>query len=102
MAKLRDTLRALPAAAFLAAAPAGAQSSSFVNFESAHVHPVEITPSGARLLVVNTADNRLEVFDISNSNAAPALIGSIPVGLDPVSVRARTNSEAWVANLISD
>lgn len=102
MTKLRDTLRALPAAVILAASPAGAQSSSFVNFESAHVHPVEITPSGTRLLVVNTADNRLEVFDISKSKAAPALIGSIPVGLDPVSVRARTNSEAWVANLISD
>ncbi len=76
--------------------------SNFVNWESPQVHPLEITPSGTRLLAVNTADNRLEVFDISASGGVPVLIGSIPVGLDPVSVRARSNTEAWVANLISD
>jgi hypothetical protein len=27
---------------------------------------------------------------------------TIPVGLDPVTVRARTNTEAWVVNVISD
>ena len=29
---------------------------SFVNFEAPHVHPLELTPDGARLLAVNTAD----------------------------------------------
>ena len=29
-------------------------------------------------------------------------MGSIPVGLDPVTVRARSNTEAWVVNGISD
>ncbi|MCH7527053.1 MAG: hypothetical protein IID39_06430, partial [Planctomycetes bacterium] len=52
------------------------------------------------LLAVNTPDNRLEVFDITGGTAV--LIGAIPVGLDPVSVRARTNGEAWVVNHISD
>lgn len=72
----------------------------FANWESAHVHPMDMTPDGTKLLAVNTADNRLEVFDITAG--FPVKIGNIPVGLDPVSVRARTNTEAWVANHISD
>lgn len=79
-----------------------ASPGSFVNWESPHVHPLEITPDNLRLLAVNTADNRLEVFDISGSSATPVHVGSIPVGLDPVSVRARTNNEAWVVNRVSD
>ncbi|WP_205519516.1 hypothetical protein [Pyxidicoccus caerfyrddinensis] len=76
-------------------------SSSFVNWEDPHVHPLELTPDGSRLLAVNTADNRLMVFDLT-SKRGPELVASIPVGLDPVSVRARSNSEAWVVNHISD
>jgi YVTN family beta-propeller protein len=75
---------------------------SFVNWESPHVHPLDVTPDGKRLLAVNTADNRLEVFDISSTSTIPVSIGSVPVGLDPISVRARTNTEAWVVNHISD
>lgn len=74
--------------------------SSFVNWEHPHVHPLEVTPDGARLLAVNTADGRLEVFDITAGTAIP--IGSVPVGLDPVSVRARGGLEAWVVNHVSD
>ncbi len=72
----------------------------FVNWETPHVHPLDITPDGARLLAVNTPDNRLEVFRIASHSIEP--LGAISVGLDPVSVRARTNSEAWVVNHISD
>jgi YVTN family beta-propeller protein len=73
---------------------------SFINFETAHVHPIDITPDGSRLLACNTADNRLEVFDLSGGT--PVLVSEIPVGLDPISVRARSNTEAWVVNNISD
>ena len=73
---------------------------SFVNFESPQVHPLELTPGGGRLLAVNTADDRLEVFD--PALAPPAVLVSIPVGLDPVSVRARTATEVWVVNHLSD
>ncbi len=72
----------------------------FVNWETPHVHPIDLTPDGTRLLVVNTADNRLEVFDVTTG--VPVRTASIPVGLDPCSVRARTNTEAWVVNHISD
>ncbi|MEK6675647.1 MAG: hypothetical protein AABZ47_08340 [Planctomycetota bacterium] len=78
----------------------GGGPSSFVNWETPHVHPVDITPDGNTLLAVNTSDNRLEVFDITTGMAVHDL--SIPVGLDPVTVRAQTNTEAWVVNHISD
>ena len=73
---------------------------SFVNWENPHVHPVDLSPSGDLLLVVNTPDNRLEVFDATAS--LPRAVAAVPVGLDPVSVRARTETEAWVVNHISD
>ncbi|MDZ7813044.1 MAG: hypothetical protein U5L74_07960 [Ideonella sp.] len=68
-----------------------------VNYETAQVHPVDLTPDKNTLLVVNTAANALEVFDVNTG-----LRRTIPVGLDPVSVRARTNSEVWVVNQLSD
>lgn len=73
---------------------------SFVNWESPHVHPLDLTPDGTRLLAVNTAAARLEVFSITTG--APRYLASIPVGLDPVTVRARTATEAWVVNHVSD
>lgn len=75
-------------------------ASDFTNWESPHVHPIDITPDMSKLLAVNTADHRLEVFDVVNG--LPEYDMSIPVGLDPVTVRARTATEAWVVNHISD
>ncbi|MFN7020083.1 MAG: hypothetical protein ACK4WH_01985 [Phycisphaerales bacterium] len=72
----------------------------FINWETPHVSPVCTTPDGNSLLVVNTADNRLEIFSILSG--MPVKVGSVPVGLDPVSVKTRTNTEAWVVNHISD
>ncbi len=77
-----------------------AGANAFVNWENAHVHPLDMTPDGTRLLAVNTADARLEVFDISSGS--PVHLVSIPVGVDPVSVRAFSDTEVWVANHISD
>ena len=88
------------ALAALAAQPLAAQAPAFVNFESPQVHPIDVTPDGATLLAVNTADGQLEVFDLVGG--LPVRRGSVPVGVDPVSVRARSNGEAWVVNQISD
>jgi YVTN family beta-propeller protein len=76
--------------------------SAFVHFESPHVHPLELTPDGARVLAVNTVDARLEVFDVLPSAPFLRHAGSVVVGLEPVTVRARGNGEAWVVNHISD
>ncbi len=86
----------------LAANPARSQitTTNFFNWETAPVHPVAINPAATRLVVCNLPDNRLEVFDITSGKPRP--VGSIPVGIDPVSVRFRTGTELWVANYISD
>ena len=73
---------------------------AFVNWEDAHVHPLDLTPDGQTLLAVNTPDNTLLVFALGSG--APVLKNTIPVGLSPVSVRARSSSEAWVVNRVSD
>ncbi len=78
----------------------GADEPSFVNFETPTVHPVDLSPSGATLAVCNLPDNRVELFD--TSGGTPVALGAVPVGLDPVSVRFRTETEAWVVNHVSD
>ena len=74
---------------------------SFVNFEGKQVSPIRASPSGNRLFAVNTPDNRLSVFDISDFRN-PVLIAEIPVGLEPVSVNPLNDEEAWVVNEVSD
>lgn len=80
--------------------PSSAQTASYVNWESPQVHPIDITPSGGILVAVNTPDNHLEVFNIVKGSLVRR--GAIAVGLDPVSVRVRSDNEAWVVNQISD
>ena len=81
----------------------GAQSyaqSSYYLFESGHVRPLAKSPDGNRLYAVNTPDNRLEIYDITNDGLAH--VGAVPVGMEPVAVAARTNDEVWVVNHLSD
>src|SRR5262245_23086451 len=72
----------------------------FIHFESGHVHPIALSPDGTHLFVVNTPDMRLSVFALTG--ASPVLEKEIPVGIEPVSVSARTNNEVWVVNYVSD
>lgn len=75
---------------------------NFVHFESPHVHPLELTPDGSRLIAVNTVDARIEVFDVLPGAPHLRHAASVSVGIEPVSVRARTNGELWVVNHVSD
>jgi len=84
------------AALALASSPA----SAFVTFETGQVRPMAKSPDGSRLFVCNTPDNRLEIFDIDAGGLTR--VGSVPVGLEPVAVAARTNTEVWVVNHLSD
>jgi DNA-binding beta-propeller fold protein YncE len=93
----------LIATSLIAPSPARA---AYVNFEASQVHPIALTGAGDRLLVVNTPDGRLEVFDVAGDGSL-AKSFSVPVGLEPVSVAWRMNpasghEEAWVVNLLSD
>ncbi len=97
---LRTTPRAALAALAFLSLTSYAVANDLTHFESGPVHPVEVSPSGNRLLAVHTADHRLVVFE---TNAEPPKkINEIMVGLEPVTVRARTQSEAWVVNHVSD
>lgn len=74
--------------------------SSYYLFESGHVRPIVMSPDGSQLYAVNTPDNRLEIYDISNEGLV--YNSSVPVGLEPVAVAARSNDEVWVVNHLSD
>jgi YVTN family beta-propeller protein len=73
---------------------------SFVAFESGHVRPLAQSPDGLKLFAVNTPDNRLEIFTVTATGLTHT--HSIPVGMEPVAVAARNNSEVWVVNHLSD
>jgi sugar lactone lactonase YvrE len=99
----RSTFATLAAFAVLVGSggPASAQpAGEFVNFESGHVRPLALSPDGSRLFAVNTPDNRLAIYTVSAGGLA--LAAEVPVGLEPVAVAARTNSEVWVVNHLSD
>ncbi len=92
--------RSMTLLAILLMAPALVQADLWVNFESGPVRPLALSNDGSRLVAVNTPDNTLEVF----AAAADGLqhLHSVPVGLEPVAVALRGNTEAWVVNHLSD
>ncbi|MBZ5624203.1 MAG: hypothetical protein LAQ69_36720 [Acidobacteriia bacterium] len=73
---------------------------SFVEFESGQVRPIATSPDGNTLFAVNTPNGTLEAFDLTTG--APTFAFRVPVGLEPVAVAARSNTEVWVTNLLSD
>ena len=73
---------------------------SFLEFESGQVRPVAMSPDGSKLFAVNTPNDTLEIFNITASGLS--FLARVPVGLEPVAVNARTNSEVWVVNTLSD
>jgi sugar lactone lactonase YvrE len=82
-------------------APAWAQPPPFLTFDTGQVRPLAVSPDGTRLFAVNTPDNQLEIFTIDGTGAlAPS--GVVQVGMEPVAVAARTNTEVWVVNHLSD
>jgi YVTN family beta-propeller protein len=81
----------------VAADPAAA---AFTTFETGPVRPVAMSPDGNKLFVANIPDARLEIFTITAGGLTHA--GAVPVGLEPCAVAARTNSEVWVVNHLSD
>jgi YVTN family beta-propeller protein len=78
-----------------------AAHATFTTFESGQVRPLAMSPDGTRLFAVNTPDDYLEIFAIDGSGNLTHT-GSVPVGLEPVAVAARSNTEVWVVNHLSD
>ncbi len=73
---------------------------NFVNFESGQVRPLALSTGGDRLFVSNTPNATLDIFSVSDNGLA--LQQRVPVGLEPVAVALRNDSEVWVVNHLSD
>src|SRR5688500_8737955 len=73
---------------------------SFTTFETGQVRPLALSPNGTRLFALNTPDNRLEIFTVGSGGIAWR--ASVPVGLEPIALAARSDSEVWVVNHLSD
>lgn len=73
---------------------------AFVNYEIAPIHAMDMSPDGSVLASVNTPDMRVELYSLGSGT--PSLLAVISVGLEPTSVRFRTNNELWVVNNLSD
>jgi hypothetical protein len=87
-------------------APARAQGlGDYMNVESPQVSPITVATVGTRrvLLVCNTPDNSLEVWDTDESimPAGARLNDRLRVGLEPVSVHA-LGDRFWTANFLGD
>src|SRR5262245_19345536 len=82
------------AAVFSAAAPV--EASSFQAFESGQVRPLTLSEDKNYLYAINTPDNRLEIFRVTDNGLSHR--GSVTVGLEPVAVAARGDDEVWVVN----
>src|SRR4030095_11236081 len=96
----KTTMRAFFVGLSLAilASTAGAQ---FVTFETGQVRPLALSPDQSKLFPINTPDARLEIFSIDGGTGALTHTGSVPVGMEPIAVAARTNTEVWVVNHLS-
>lgn len=79
---------------------AGSSGPSFVEFESGQVRPLALSPDGSTLFAADTPNGTLEIFSVTTGR--PVFEARVPVGLEPVAVAARTNTEIWVTNLLSD
>jgi len=89
---------------------------SFTLFETGQVRPLALSPNGNLLFAANTPDNRLEIFSISDSarrrsgarrhrqlgSGELTPVASIAVGLEPIAIAARSQTEVWVVNHLSD
>lgn len=92
----------LPSLILLAclALPVLAADLPFVNFENHPIRALDLSPDRRLLAVAHSADQRVQLFDISTG--AAVAVGHVQVGIDPVSVRFRSDEELWVVNHISD
>jgi YVTN family beta-propeller protein len=78
-----------------------ADGGAFVNFETPVIHGLALSPDGKLLAVCNLPDGHLEIYSVTGAGlSGPST--SVFVGLDPVSVRFQSSTEAWVVNHLSD
>jgi YVTN family beta-propeller protein len=75
-------------------------SNPYTLFETLQTRPLALSSDGKLLFAANTPDNRLEIFRVVRG--ALQAVTSVPVGLEPIAVAARSATEVWVVNHLSD
>src|SRR5215470_15781664 len=73
----------------------------FTTFETLQVRPLALSPSRQFLYAANTPDDRLEVFRVQKDGTLQSA-GAVAVGMEPIAVACRTDTEVWVLNFLSD
>jgi DNA-binding beta-propeller fold protein YncE len=73
---------------------------SYTLFEFGQSRPLAMSPDGRMLFLLNTPANCLEIYNVETDT--PLLISSVVVGMEPTAVAARTDTEVWVVNGVSD
>ena len=96
----RSVRQALLTAAALALLLPGVALASYQLFEAGPVRPIALSPDGTTLVAANIPDDRIEIFGVNAVGLTPT--GSVPVGMRPVAVAFRSNTEVWVVNHLSD
>src|SRR4051794_1062059 len=81
-------------------APVPVSDNPYTLFEALQTRPLALSPSGKFLFALNTPDGRLEIFRVKKHGLDA--VASVPVGLEPVSLAARSEDEVWVVNHLSD
>jgi DNA-binding beta-propeller fold protein YncE len=70
------------------------------SFEFAVVHPHDSTPDGRRVLELDSSRGTLEIGYLDGATVTRRAV--VKVGMQPVSVRAASDREAWVVDPIAD
>lgn len=87
---------------FLLLAFAGAVA-AHTHFEPRQQNPIGLTPDGKTLLALHSTAHSLSVFDVGDpARQTPMLVAEIPLSSAPVTVKARTDDEVWIANEAAD
>ena len=73
---------------------------NYVLFESGQVRPLAFSSDGTQIFVANTPAGQLDIVGLEGDQLQ--LTNSVSVGLEPVAVAARDDSEVWVVNHLSD
>ncbi|MBQ0727655.1 MAG: SMP-30/gluconolactonase/LRE family protein [Thalassolituus oleivorans] len=73
---------------------------NYTLFETVPVRPMTMSANGQHLYVLNTPDDRVEIYDITTSGLTPS--GSVAVGMRPVAIAQAPDGDLWVVNFLSD
>ena len=95
------TSSALLGAPLFASSASAASPPNFITFESGQVRPLAISPDGTHAVRGQHAQRHAR--DLHRIRRwAHCTTARVPVGLEPVAVAARSDTEVWVVNHLSD